>query len=400
MAMVMEVDGMVATARPLMLEATGLFAGTMPKETHGLVRPLRSPRTPLLAGRRDPGFLSAPATPRPTSSHSVGSRALLGGTGRSLASTIGPDQGYASAREDRVVRFTVFEHAKVQSKRQVERPRYRATDTALWDAIAENTLECAAMASSAPLSGSQTATAATRAASMAVVVLVYSAPCNPFSLCDIDVLRRARAAVEEHPRTAVVGAVVVPHSDALFRQRGVPDSQKLPFNIRRDVAKTIITDQGQAKWMVVDSCMESCAHDVPSPAAYLGEYAKYRLHDIRWEVRVVGVGAEELLDGPEGSGKATQKLHVPFCPSRGGGGSSPDPEEGPLVRPLRKEVATLGVDVPKKAHLDELLSSSLRQIQDHNCYLVLERLCGSAGAGLIRAWISSRSVGGISRRRR
>jgi len=338
---------------------------------------LQSPTTPrrLL---RTPN-LSRSCTPRATSD----GFAIFGDTNMAGYQAEGP-RARSKASADEKLKPMILPGA-------CERQRYRATESAPWDAIAENAAQLDFGKRATCMQGTLKASTVEATA----VILAYSNACNPFHLGDIDVLQRAKKAIEAFQDVVVIGALVVPSSEEHLREKGVDDRRRLPFTVRRDAARYVISAAEQAKWIVVDCCREgSLKHVTGSLVPYLMEYVKCRLHRTNWDARVLEVRAQDPLDAPLSVHKGTT-LRVPMDL---GGRRRPGAEEAP-TRPAAsfKAVMRVLVDVPKQEHFDDLLHSSVQQAHDPSVQTILERLCGLAAASLIREW-AGRTRGQVGRK--
>jgi len=276
--------------------------------------------------------------------------------------------------------------------RNVEVPRYRAGEGALgWDMITENAATTDFAKLQQPISGHQSDCDFAPAEG---IVILYCQPCNPFHLGDVDVLVRARKALNALPHVAVLGALVVPWSDDALRQCNVSDQRRLPFAVRRSAASDILRIAEQDGWIAVDPCMEgSMKGATGSLVPYIRDYARCKLSRGNWEVRVLEVCAQDPRDCPSSITRGNN-MRVPvacYGKKRRGQGASPPAGflglEGAVV-----------VDVPKQEHFNDLLQCAVAQAHDSSWHIILERACGSKPACLIRDW-ATRSRGGRGRRR-
>lgn len=246
--------------------------------------------------------------------------------------------------------------------------RFKASAGASWEPLADN---ATVAAQKHPLHH------------ITATVLLCVMPCNPFHLGEIDCLKRAKAAIEAFPHVAVIGALIVPHSDADLRQRGVTDDRRLPFALRRALARSVIEAAGQENWVIVDSCLEGCMQHVPgSIAPFVSVYARGRLHGSHYDVRVVELRTEDPVEGPVG---CRPFGHLRVAPHTGGD-AAPHISQGLTLG----AVSTVVVDAPKQSQCDDLLWSAVRNPQDRSLLVSLERLCGAAGAKLIAEWAKER----------
>jgi len=276
-----------------------------------------------------------------------------------------------------------------------ERVRYRAIEGPLWDVFAENAhaaaarldlkvpqksinalLKDAKKSSNKAYVGYMPTDARNVPAVKAVTmcVLLYSAPCNPFHMGDIEVLRKAKEAVEQLPKCEVAGVMVLPHSDGKLKERNIKDKRRMPFALRQAIARSVINFAGESKWIVVDCCMQvggSLDNAPDRPSTYIGEYARSRLQDTRWDVRVIEVRCEDPADVSESMRPLNDFFVGPHGVSEG---------------------ATLGaqstvlVGMPKQSFCDELLANAVVQAPSQAVAVVLERLCGPTAASMISEW--------------
>lgn len=254
---------------------------------------------------------------------------------------------------------------------------FTASEGASWDCIADNAFQ----ASQKLLRRHGT-----------MVVLLYCVSCNPFHLGDIDVLKRARASLETLKRVCVVGALVVPLSDAALRDAGTQEDRRLPFTLRRDLARNVLKGAQQDDWVIVDTCLgvaedqtrsEGCMNNVVgSIAPFVSVYARGRLHSREHDIRVVEVHAQDSIEGST-AGRPFDQLHVHSDKA------ATNPVYGPHgVKPGLAAVGTLVVDVPKSAQCDDLVWSAVKNPRDRTLLNALERFCGPMGARMIAHWAS------------
>jgi len=179
--------------------------------------------------------------------------------------------------------------------RHVEIPRYRAGEGAPgWDMIAENAAATDFSKLQRPTSMLQSGWAPAEG-----IIILYCQPCNPFHLGDVDVLMRARTALNALPHVAVLGAIVVPWSDDALRQCNVSDQRRLPFALRRSAASNVIKCAEQDGWIAIDPCMEgSMKGATDSLVPYIRDYARCKLNRCGWEVRVTEICAQDPRDCP------------------------------------------------------------------------------------------------------
>lgn len=252
--------------------------------------------------------------------------------------------------------------------------RFRADEGASWDCIAENAIQATHKHYDKEyMDKARTYGAETK--SILVIVLLYASRCNPFTLMDLDVLRRARSALEDgYTKVAVAGAVVVPCSDSALAKSGAHGRQSgrhLDFPLRVEVAREVIASARESKWVLVDSCMEGCLRRTPGKVSpYVAVYAKGRLHNAHYEPRVLEVCAEDVHETRPKAERAFGRLYV-------------DPVERPSVRPPLDSVVAVQVAVPKQSLCNELLEDALRKPTDVNNFATLDRFCGKASARLI-----------------
>lgn len=257
--------------------------------------------------------------------------------------------------------------------------RFKASEGASWECIAENAIQ---------------ATQARPRVHLHAIVLLYSVPCNPFHFGDVDVLKRARVSLEDLPNVCVIGALVVPPSDATMRERGVSEDRRLSYALRRDLARCVLRAAEQTSWVIVDTCLEGCMKNVPgSIAPYVSVYARGRLHGQGYETRVVEVKAEDPIMG-SGSRGARPFDHFHIGPGNFLGGvdqsASEEPSEHAAQKVKLDAVGTLIVDVPKQVYCDDLIWSAVKSPQVKQHYTTLERFCGTEGARLIMDWATSK----------
>ncbi|CAE8641119.1 unnamed protein product [Polarella glacialis] len=215
-------------------------------------------------------------------------------------------------------------------------------------------------------------------ADLILVVLVFHGACNPLHLGVINVLRRAKAAVEAFHKVAVVGALVMPLAAAALRKQGA--KRQLPFNVRLEVARSVIGSAEQASWIAVDPCQEGCLASAPGHLMdYLSEYARSRLYQPTWDTLVMEVFAEDTLNTTALREEPSQH-RVP----QDAFGKVPIPHPSASIKSIR----TVIVEVPKQGRCDELLQASVQQLQDNEdnsaSFETLRRLLGSKPANLLR----------------
>lgn len=268
--------------------------------------------------------------------------------------------------------------------------RFKASEGASWDCIAENAFQAMQQHPEKHLH---------------VVVLLYCLPCNPFHLGDVDILKRARTSLDALPDVSVIGALVVPSSDATLRENSVAEDRRLPYSLRRDLARCVLKAADQTGWVIVDTCLEGCMKNVPgSIAPFVSVYARGRLHGRGYETRVVEVKAEDPLLGI-GSRGARPFDHFHVSPGTAGGpagGHLPSEKPGGQAGfPITLDtVGTLIIDVPKQTQCDDLIWSSVKSLQElgqnaektRQVIAVIERFCGTGGARQIMEWASSRGL--------
>jgi len=258
---------------------------------------------------------------------------------------------------------------------------FTASEGALWDCIADNAFQASQKLSR-------------RHGTM--VVLLYCVPANPFHLGDVDVLKRAKASLEALDRVCVVGALVVPFSDAALRDAGAGEDRRLPFTLRRDLARNVLKGAQQESWVVVDTCLgtaedqarsEGCMQSVAgSIAPFVSVYARGRLHSKEHDIRVVEVRAQDSIEG-SAAGRPFDQLHV------NSGKVASNPVYGSHgVKPGLAAVGTLVVDVPKSAQCSDLVWSAVKNPRDRMLLNALERFCGATSARMIALWASQRST--------
>jgi len=259
--------------------------------------------------------------------------------------------------------------------------RFKASEGASWDCIAENAFQAMQLRPETH---------------MHVIVLLYCVPCNPFHLGDVDVLKRARASLEALPDVAVIGALVVPTGEATMRENGVLEDRRLPYALRRDLARCVLKAAEQTSWVIVDTCLEGCMKNVPgSIAPFLSVYARGRLHGRGYETRIVEVKAEDPITGSGSRGaRPFDHFHVSPVTFRGGVGQSTSEElsKHAVQKVTLDAVGTLIVDVPKQTQCDDLIWSAVKSPQEKQHYATLERFCGTGGARLIMDWANSKGL--------
>lgn len=259
--------------------------------------------------------------------------------------------------------------------------QFTASEGASWDRIADNALQAAQKCPGKRLS---------------MVVLLYCGPCNPFHLGDMDVLKRARVSLDALTDVAVVGALVVPLSEETLKERGTSEDRKLPFSLRRDLTRTVLSTALQDDWVVVDTCLgtasdqartEGCMqHIAGSIAPFVSVYARGRLHGRQHDIRVVEVRSEDPIEGSR-TGCPYDQLHV------SPGKYATTPRHGPGDgKPGLASVGTLVVDVPKQTQCDDLIWSAVKQPQDRQLFQAMERFCSAAGARMISDWSQHKST--------
>lgn len=259
--------------------------------------------------------------------------------------------------------------------------RFKASGGASsWDSIAENAFQAMELH---PLDIKK---------HINVVILLYCVPCNPFHLGDIDVLKIAKTSLEALPDVYVVGALVVPCSDAALRDKGIAEDRLLPYALRRDLACCVLDEAGHKSWTIVDTCMEGCMKDVPgSIAPFVSVYARGRLHHRGYETRLVEVRAEDPVTG---SGSRDTRpfdhFHVSPGSSRGGNYAGQELRSRAGQQVTLDAIGTLIVDLPKQTQCDDLIWSSVRSPEKKEYCATLERFCGARGAQLIAEWAKNR----------
>mmetsp|Transcript_17416 Transcript_17416/g.55127 ORF Transcript_17416/g.55127 Transcript_17416/m.55127 type:complete len:424 (+) Transcript_17416:3-1274(+) len=382
------------TRKPDLLEASGSTLNATQKATPSPTwspNLLRPPWSSRKASPRAPedgpvgmvvGISSSRVSTQPTSQGRRGHRGSHGVDGG------GAGEGEAVPGSERQLLPIVLPGA-------CERYRYRAAENTTWDVLAENAaqLDFVRAGPSTPTQGPSGAALHPPLA----VILVFCEACNPFHLGDVDALRRARRAVEAFPNAAVIGALVMPLSEDTLKGRGISSQRRLPFTLRRDVARSVIRTAEQAKWIAVDSCMEGSMKNVTgSLVPYLKEYAKCRLQRRNWDAHVLEVQREDPLDAAACSPKGSE-LRVHFEHHAHGFENKSNGEAVALPKRSLKPIQSVVVDVPKQEHFDELLWSAVAQAHDQSFQVALERLCGAGAAGLIREW-ACRNRGKVCRK--
>lgn len=260
--------------------------------------------------------------------------------------------------------------------------QFSASEGASWERIADN-----AFTASQKFPGKK----------LTIVVLLYCTSCNPFHLGDVDVLKRAKAALDTLEEVAVVGAVVVPSSEDALVQRGADEDRRLPFEVRRDLARSVLETAQQDKWVVVDTCLEGCMKHAPGAdqrgiAPFVSVYARGRLHGRQHDIRVVEVLAEDAIDGARVV-RPYDQIHVCL------GSKPPRLSHGPDgSKPGLNSIGTLVVEVPKQSQCDDLMWSAVKQVQDRQFFQAMERFCGLRGAKIIVEWTNSRSKDVLGRK--
>jgi len=274
--------------------------------------------------------------------------------------------------------------------RNVDIPRYRAGEgSAGWEMIAENAAATDFGKLQRPTLMLQSGCAPAEG-----ILILYCQPCNPFHLGDVDVLMRARAALNALPHVAVLGALVVPWSDDALRQCNVSDQRRMPFAVRRRAASDVIKCAEQDGWIAIDPCMEgSMKGSIGSLVPYIRDYARCKLSRAGWEVRVTEVRAQDPRDCPSSITRGNN-MRVPVACY---GKKRRDRSANPPTGYLGLEGAVV-VEVPKQEHFNDLLQCAVSQAHDSSWHIVLERACGAKPACQIRDW-ATRSRGGRGRRR-
>jgi hypothetical protein len=260
--------------------------------------------------------------------------------------------------------------------------QFTASEGASWEGIAENAFLASQKAPGRHLT---------------IVVLLYCMPCNPFHMGDVDVLKRAKASLDTFSDVAVVGALVVPCSAETLKIRGTSEDRRLPFELRRDLTRTVLRDAQQDDWVVVDTCLGTasdqtgthvgCMQKVPgSIAPFVSVYARGRLHGRQHDIRVLEVRCEDPIEGSS-IGRPFDQLHV------SPGKSGTNPTHGPgSEKPGLASVRELVVDVPKQSQCDDLIWCAVKQPLDRQLYFAMERLCGANGARMIEKWATRAST--------
>eukprot|EP00927_Polykrikos_kofoidii_P051489 TRINITY_DN45281_c0_g1_i1.p1 TRINITY_DN45281_c0_g1~~TRINITY_DN45281_c0_g1_i1.p1 ORF type:complete len:433 (+),score=83.18 TRINITY_DN45281_c0_g1_i1:133-1299(+) len=167
------------------------------------------------------------------------------------------------------------------------------------------------------------------------VVLFYCTACNPFLLVEIDALRQARNVVDALPTTVVLGALVVPHSDATLREDGVDAARHLSFSDRVTLASMTIAAAGDDSWICVEPCSDGCLAGCTLPVGPIIQvYAKCRLGGPVVEPRMLEVVIEDPVH-EEGfyhyshirAGTPRVGVNVPPASAGGTFCASTDPQE-------------------------------------------------------------------------
>jgi len=243
-------------------------------------------------------------------------------------------------------------------------PRFRANENANWDQIEQNALEASRG----------------RTEHIDVVILVYQAHFNPFHRLHVDILKRAKESVQKFLNVPVVGAIIVPSSDSALYELNMSADERMPFQLRVDVARSVLDASKDSGWVLVDPCMESCMQGVPgSITPYINVYAKARLHSHRYDTHTIDIRTEDAV-GTFHRTHMHSHLYVPVS-----GAWEPDAEA-----PTFKMLQAIVINVPKDAYCNELLWDAVDRSQDKNYLAALEKFCGPEGAARVRKWVVQR----------
>jgi len=190
-----------------------------------------------------------------------------------------------------------------------------------------------------------------------LVILVFHAACNPLSLSDLHVMRRAKAAVETFvkEKAAVIGGLVVPISSAKLQKSTGPKFQTLPFAVRLEAAQKVIETAEMNHWLAVDGCEEGCLARAPgSLMQYLREYTRSRLYNMNYDTAVIQVRMEDTLSG---NALRDEPLVLRLPEDAFGMGISQD--VGSIAENPLKNTDRIIVEVPKQARSEELLGAAI-----------------------------------------
>lgn len=290
--------------------------------------------------------------------------------------------------------------------------RYKGAESGIWDIIQERALQEIQSRRTKALQklyyeklASKPGGLISAFTDMTIVILVLSAPCNPLHLGEVDVLKRAKVALEVFSGVSVVAAVVVPHASKTLRAAETAgEIRHFPFHVRMNVAKAVIKASGEDSWIMIDGCQEGCLAGAPGDLlGYLREYAKSRLYEKgSAQPLLVEVLSEDSL-APVG--------HVPLVTAIPGGsvrnavayrviqdhtGAVPNPPGAITVRWIQQII----VEVPKMGPLLELLQASRQKllaslakakigVDVPEAIDTLRRLIGNEGAGILRDWAAT-----------
>eukprot|EP00933_Yihiella_yeosuensis_P076042 TRINITY_DN8564_c2_g1_i1.p1 TRINITY_DN8564_c2_g1~~TRINITY_DN8564_c2_g1_i1.p1 ORF type:complete len:284 (+),score=40.24 TRINITY_DN8564_c2_g1_i1:77-928(+) len=225
------------------------------------------------------------------------------------------------------------------------------------------------------------------------IILLHYGACSPIDLGDIDVLLRARKAMEAFPHCHVVGALVVPLASKDLKDDTQQQQQKLartvPFSIRLETARAVIAHAGQSSWIFVDSCMEGCLSGFSGPpTAAIGEYARSRLYHVGWAQPVtLEVEYEDSISTGSNDGVQQGVHRVP----QDAMGKVPDVQIGLSIRAIRCCV----IEVPKRSRCDELLHDAVQRYiascaahtpVSQDLMEMLRRFLGQPAVTVIQEW--------------
>lgn len=215
------------------------------------------------------------------------------------------------------------------------------------------------------------------------VVLVMQHPCSPPTFALIEILQRARAAIEALPGTSVVGALIVPESSDGMTAKGQPELRNFPFTLRVSMTREVVQMAGQASWIGVDRCLETGLDQAPEPmVSYVGRYARSRLQNIHWKVRTVEVLIEDPIYGNSMAERPTV-LRVPQARAK--------KHEG-LVHKIEQVHAVL-VESSGLAEMENVVRTAMSRLEvaDSSAMALLNKLCGATTTSEIASWIAQRS---------
>jgi len=198
-----------------------------------------------------------------------------------------------------------------------------------------------------------------------LVILVFHAACNPLSLSDLHVMRRAKAAVETFvkEKAAVIGGLVVPISSAKLQKSTGPKFRTLPFTVRLEAAQKVIETAEMNHWLAVDGCEEGCLARAPGVhqascstglMQYLREYTRSRLYNMNYDTAVISVRMEDTL-----SGNAFRHEPLALRLPEDAFGMGISQEIGSRAENSLTRTDRIVVEVPKQARSEELLGAAI-----------------------------------------